>query len=361
MKRILSIFVIISFVGLASLAAESKKAEDPSVPLMGEYTSGAGYKMYFNKDKSAYLQFSGYARFRTDLTIEENTEPTYNMDRFRWYFDAYSSKKWSLHTRFDYYPSMILGQSTITKNPTTKALSFGDDKYTTPGIYFARAYVTYSPTDNISIDMGRNLIEATRYELVPGPTGDVGHGINIKATHAGFTGIFQLSYKSSELRMYPQDPKANDVLMLGRLNYKLQLAKEFSIDAGVGVLHDTNHHRTKFMNVVPDIYITYNEFYLLDEFFFKKYTDDSIDKSIANHLELGYTITKWLGSDAFHQYQKTLNSESPASNTFGLEFILTWDKNKKIISSSTYEITDSTSTAASTKVKTTSLQLVYYF
>ncbi|MBL6990612.1 MAG: hypothetical protein ISR65_12580 [Bacteriovoracaceae bacterium] len=272
LKKILSLLLMLSLVTCFAFAKDKEEEKDTSVNLRGEHTP-AGYKIYFNKDKSSFLKVSGFTR----LYYQFKDSRKLRMPYFRFYFDGQRNKRWGFHTRFDF------NQSFFRSNQSKAA----DPKPAT-GIYFARAYVTYTGDNGVKVDIGRNINFLHAYDVLANYEYSVAHSIKVSHSLFGLNLALQVNYEDNAERMSTDTDKPETLILGGRVARGFKFGEKNELKIGVGAHTDYMHDHSKYVQVMPDIgFFGAHGLYIIDQFLFKRIGGVN---TFENYFEVGYDI-----------------------------------------------------------------------
>ena len=261
----LIIMTLMVLISTSAFAATSKKGEkDTSVALRGESKVGDGYKLFFDKKKKSSLHVHGFTRLYMYFT--EDPDKNLRMPYFRFYVDGQKDEHWAFHSRFDYRQGHF-------SNSNSGALSNANGG-TTPGIYFARAYTTYTYNENFKIDAGRNINFHHKYDVLALAELEVGLGFFPRFKYGNFSFDMSYIYMDESQRMSPADePEAS--YYGGRVSYSVKASKDFKIDMGLGFNGSHMEDVAEYRQFTPDL--TFNlpcDSWILNQFMWRKYTDN---------------------------------------------------------------------------------------
>jgi hypothetical protein len=376
-----TMFALASLLPLIAVGAQGQEtaeaAKKEEAKPLTSYTPGGGFKTNFDASGDSYIRLSGFARVRFDWTKDAEDPEYFGMDRFRLYSDLQTSKEWGAHFRFDYYPNFFLSTSNVVKNPDFGQPYAADEEVSTEASarlagedaagtvssknavsdttfyqaapYWARAYITYSPTDWLSLDFGRVLIDASRYQNAVKNL-DVAHGIGATISYFdGLTTMIQANYKEKETRTNGGEPEPKSTWFKLRQEYSQKFG-DVSLLAGVGMITNIDKRAAKeFRDIVADVKVSYEGAYFLNEFLYAV-EEDADEDTVLNYAELGYNFTDELSVDVVDYYNK-----GAKSNSVTLEVGVTIDESKLLVPSVTVTETEGEDTGYSG-----SLSFTYY-
>lgn len=306
MRILLSLLAIL--IAFSALSAD-EKAKDTAITLKGEKTPGGGYKIYFSDDKSSFLSLTGYTRFQTSWNIDDKQNADagkFTMPYFRFYVDGQSDKNWSWHTRFDYSQAWFMSRQT-----DIKATNTAGTKYGAAGLYFARAYVTYSANDNFKVDFGRISNQIYRYDVINNADIKVGYGVMPKFVYKDFSLTTTINYNNEAQRMGPANDNTVDgqrpnqiVTLGGRAGYNLKFNKDWALGFGMMVNGDTQHSYEKLMQLMPDVMLTGPyEFYVINQTL-KRVSNRNTPNFYETYTEAGFGVDGFWYPDLNYAVEK---------------------------------------------------------
>lgn len=320
MRILLSLLTLLMTFSL--FAADEKK--DTAVVLKGEHTDGAGYRVYFSDDKKTFLNLSGYARLMTSFSADD--KPTgddgkFTMPYFRLLLDGQSDKNWSWHTRVDYRDNMFMSKGTKTDDAEGKT-------YGAPGLYFARAYLTYRANDMFSVDFGRisNLIY--KFDVMSKTDVKVGFGVMPKFNYKDFSLVGTINYSNDAQRTGPTVDRSADGVLVNQLvtigtraGYNYKVNKDYAINFGMMVNGDTQHSQEKTIQLMPDFMLTGpSDFYVLNQALKKTFSRHK-SNIYENYTEVGFTLNNFWSPDINYTLTKE-NAAAETKHTIAAELLL---------------------------------------